>query len=177
MEQTSLYLIQEVKPFTPKIGTLVSMMNYVRHTTLQTVEGLTVEQLDYLHDENSNSIGALLRHMTAVEVAYQLRSFENRSFTDAEKEIWGAGMELGDLGRAKIKGHTLEEYVQTLSEVRAKTLEEFAKRDDAWLQEPLQLQNGICWNRYWMWFHVFEDEINHRGQMRWLRKRVPQLQV
>jgi hypothetical protein len=23
-----------------------------------------------------------------------------------------------------------------------------------------------------MWFHEFEDEINHRGQIRWLRKRI-----
>jgi hypothetical protein len=26
---------------------------------------------------------------------------------------------------------------------------------------------------HWAWFHVAEDEINHRGQMRWLRARLP----
>ena len=30
-------------------------------------------------------------------------------------------------------------------------------------------------NAHWAWFHVAEDEINHRGQMRWLRARLPQL--
>jgi hypothetical protein len=24
-----------------------------------------------------------------------------------------------------------------------------------------------------LWFHTAEDEINHRGQMRWLRARLP----
>ena len=28
-------------------------------------------------------------------------------------------------------------------------------------------------NNYFKWFHVFEDEINHRGQIRWLCKRLP----
>jgi hypothetical protein len=28
-------------------------------------------------------------------------------------------------------------------------------------------------NVHWAWFHAAEDEINHRGQIRWLRKRLP----
>jgi hypothetical protein len=27
-------------------------------------------------------------------------------------------------------------------------------------------------NAHWAWFHVAEDEINHRGQIRWLRARL-----
>lgn len=27
-------------------------------------------------------------------------------------------------------------------------------------------------NNNFMWFHVFEDALNHRGQIRWLRKRA-----
>lgn len=28
-------------------------------------------------------------------------------------------------------------------------------------------------NAHWAWFHVAEDEVNHRGQTRWLRARLP----
>jgi len=28
-------------------------------------------------------------------------------------------------------------------------------------------------NAHWAWFHQAEDEINHRGQIRWLRSRLP----
>jgi len=28
-------------------------------------------------------------------------------------------------------------------------------------------------NAHWAWFHVAEDEISHRGQIHWLRKRLP----
>lgn len=68
----NLYLITDIQGYTPQIGRLVSMMNYVRWTTLNEVEDLNVERA----------------------------------------------------------------------------------------------------NNYFKWFHVFEDELNHRGQIRWLRIRA-----
>ena len=43
------------------------MLTYARSTTLAAVEGLTLAELDNLHDPESNSIGALLAHIAAVE--------------------------------------------------------------------------------------------------------------
>lgn len=37
---------------------LVGMLTHARDTTLAAVAGLTVAQLDYLHDDTSNSICA-----------------------------------------------------------------------------------------------------------------------
>jgi len=62
MSKENLFLITEMPGFTPQIGRLVSMMNYVRSTTLSGVTGLSVGELDYQHDLQSNSIGALLSH-------------------------------------------------------------------------------------------------------------------
>ncbi len=47
MSTVRMYLISDIEGFTPQIGRLVSMMNYARLTTLNTVKGLTTEQLDY----------------------------------------------------------------------------------------------------------------------------------
>jgi hypothetical protein len=46
-----------------------------------------------------------------------------------------------------------------------------AARDDAWLERSVTPAPRI--NAHWAWFHVAEDEINHRGQIRWLRARLP----
>ena len=67
MTPTNLYLITDIDGYTPHVGRLVSMMNYVRWTTVAEVEDLKIEHLDYLHDAESNSIGALLMHIAAVE--------------------------------------------------------------------------------------------------------------
>ena len=64
------------------------MMNYVRHTTLSAVEGLTVNELDYLSDPESNSIGALLLHIAAAEAGYQAATYDKRELNDEEKHEW-----------------------------------------------------------------------------------------
>ena len=128
---------------------------------------------DYLHDPQSNTIGALLGHIAAVEVAYQVDTFEGRGLTPRERQEWGALLDLGERARREICGRPVAYYLHLLKDVRQKTLGEFAKRDDDWLYEKTPFWGGQPANNYFKWFHVFEDEINHRGQIRWLCKRLP----
>ncbi len=168
----SPYVIGGDPGFTPEIARLVSMMSYARQTTLADVAGLGVEQLDYLHDGDSNSIGALLMHLASVERWYQANTFENRDLDADEMLEWGAGLDLGAKARQEIRGHDLGFYRRKLDEVRGRTLEELGRRDDAWLDEQSPFWEGKPANNYFKWFHVFEDELNHRGQIRWLSKRA-----
>src|SRR5262245_24310314 len=172
MDENRLYLIGDVPGFAPQIGRLVSMMSYVRHTTLAAVEGLSIAQLDYLHDGESNSIGALLFHIAAVETWYQAATFFGRELDAAEMQEWGAALDLGPRARREIRSHDLDFYRSTLERVRAKTLEEFRRCDDEWLDHQTPFWKGLPANNSFKWFHVFEDELNHRGQIRWLRKRA-----
>ena len=166
-----MYGILPLPGYTPTIGRLVAMLSYARKTTLAAVDGLTREQLDHLHDARSNSIGALLAHIAAVERGYQLVTFDEREPTPAENEEWAAALKLGDLGRRDIRGQELPFYVDALRRTREATLAALAARDDAWLEAPVKIAPAI--NAHWAWFHVAEDEINHRGQIRWLRARLP----
>lgn len=147
------------------------MLTYARSTTLAAVEGLTMEELDYLHDAESNSIGALLAHITAVERSYQVLTFEERLLSPEENERLSTALKLGADGRRSLRRYALEHYVEELAEVRRITLDTLAARDDAWLELTVSQAPRI--NAHWAWFHVAEDEINHRGQIRWLRKRLP----
>jgi hypothetical protein len=148
------------------------MMTYARHTTLSDVEGLGVAELDYLHDGQSNSIGALLLHIASVETWYQATTFEGRDLNADEMREWGAALDLGEPARRHIRGHELAYYRARLHDVREKTLIELARREDGWLEEETPFWEGKPANNYFKWFHVFEDELNHRGQIRWLRKRA-----
>jgi uncharacterized damage-inducible protein DinB len=169
---TSPFLIQGLPGFTPQISNLVVMMNYARYTTLMAVQRLTPGQLDYLHDTQSNTIGGLLGHIAAVEVAYQADTFEGRGLTAEERRQWSTFLDLGEKARREVRGHPLEYYLQLLHDVRQKTLNEFAKRNDDWLYEQTAFWGGQAANNYFKWFHVLEDEINHRGQIRWISKRL-----
>jgi uncharacterized damage-inducible protein DinB len=168
------YLVKDIPGFTPHIGRLVSMMNYTRAATLHDVKDLSIEQLDCVPAGFGNSIGALLEHLAAVEFLYQARTFENRWIEDEDPELvpWLAGLDLGE--RAKeIVGHPLTHYLEQLQTIRNVTLEKFASLDDVWLHQEFAYNKTCKANHYWSWFHVFEDEINHRGQIRLIRKNLP----
>ncbi|WP_138493813.1 DinB family protein [Paenibacillus pinistramenti] len=145
---------------------------HARYTTINAVQGLSIEELDYLQDSQSNSIGALLLHLAAVEIGFQIEIFDNRQPNDKELKEWLAAYELGDKGRNEIRGNSLDYYLNKLEQVRARTLKEFGQKNDTWLYEEREW-SGLPSNHYFIWFHVFEDEINHRGQIRWLRQRLP----
>ena len=163
--------IEPLAGYAPTIGRLVGMLTYARQMTLLAVKDLTTDQLDHLQDEKSNSIGALLAHDAAVERVYQLLTFEERQPSDSEQAELAAGLELGDKGRKLLRGKPLGHYLEALAAIRQRTLEELATRDDAWLEQPMKRIPNM--NAHWAWFHVAEDEINHRGQIRWLRARLP----
>lgn len=153
------------------VGRLVGMLTYARSTTLAAVDGLTAGELDHLHDEKSNSIGALLAHIAAVERSYQVLTFEERLLSAQENEALSTALKLGADGRRLLRGQPLEHYLDELADARHTTLEALAARDDAWLDRSVS--NAPRINAHWAWFHVMEDEINHRGQIRWLRARLP----
>ncbi len=163
--------IEPLTGFTPQIGHLVSQMNYARRTTLKAVEGLTASELDYLPSKDGNSIGALLLHIAAVEKGFQIETFEGRCPNEEEIKEWGAAYSLGEEGRNKINGQPLEYYLTKLEEIRHRTLKEFESKTDDWLYENRPWAHHSS-NNYFIWFHVFEDEINHRGQIRVIRKML-----
>ncbi len=163
--------IEPIPGYAPAIGRLIGMLTYARSTTLAAVDGLSVGELDHLHDAESNSIGALLAHAVAVECSYQVLTFEDRNLSPEEDAQWSMALKLGEEGRRALRGQPLEHYLDALAAAREDTLKGLASRDDAWLDQSLSVAPVL--NVHWAWFHVAEDEINHRGQIRWLRARLP----
>jgi len=175
-EEAELYLVGPKKGYSPQIGTLVSMMAFMRWQVLSSVKGMSTKDLDFLLDEKANRIGALLLHLVAVEKFYQLNTFDGLGgdkIPEAWKEQWGPAMELGDPGRKKIQGNALDYYLNNLNETREKTLAEFRKRDDAWLMAVDKTWGWGPTNNYCKWFHVTEHEANHNGQIKMLKSRLP----
>jgi uncharacterized damage-inducible protein DinB len=157
--------------YAPAIGRLVAMLGAARATTVEAVEGLSVAELDHLHDAASNSIGALLAHVAAVEWWYQRLTFDGREPSATEEAPRLAALDLGPRARRELRGRPLGAYLAELEDVRAATLVALAARDDDWLERPLAARPEL--NPHGAWFHVAEDEISHRGQIRWLKARLP----
>jgi uncharacterized damage-inducible protein DinB len=168
------YLIGPVKGYTPQIGTLITMLNNLSNRVEMAVRMLNQEETDHLMDDKANRIGALVMHLAAAEAYYQVFTFENREFNEAEKKKWGTALDLGEEARQEFKGHDIEYYLNAYKEVRKKTIEELAKRNDEWLA---QLHPGADLNNYFCWFHVMEHQSSHLGQILLLKKRLPKREL
>jgi len=151
------------------------MLNWMRGVILASVQGLTTAELDHLVEPQANSIGALLLHLAATERHYQIHTFEGRAWGDWDEESrrrWGAASALGEEARRGLKGKQLSPYLDALSEMRAHTIEELRKRDDAWLMQVDRTWEWGPTNNYCKWFHVCEHESNHNGQIKWIKRRL-----
>ncbi|WP_252501766.1 DinB family protein [Sporosarcina sp. Marseille-Q4943] len=170
MENQGLFLIDQKDGLSLEFSKLASMMEYTRVTTLVEVRGLTVDQLDFLINDEANSIGMLLAHMVSIERAYQIETFEKRDFTEEDIQMLNPAIELGKAAREQIKGNPIEYYLEELEQTRIKTIDTFGTLPDSWLFEQAPYWGGQPMNNYFKWFHVFEDELNHRGQIRVIKK-------
>lgn len=92
-----------------------------------------------------------------------------------ENVLWSAALQPGAHGRDSSCGYPREHYLEELPGVRKATLDALATRDDAWLERTVAVAPGI--NAHRAWFHVVEDEVNHRSQIRWRRARLSQRQI
>ncbi len=66
--------------YSPQIGTLVSMLTWMRVTVLSSVKGMSQKDLDTLFDANANTIGSLLLHLPATETYYQQNTLEGKAW-------------------------------------------------------------------------------------------------
>ncbi|MBT2663418.1 DUF664 domain-containing protein [Bacillus sp. ISL-45] len=168
------YRISSVEGYTERIGELVSMLEHTRAITLKDISDLTQMDLDYLTDAESNSIGALLMHIASIEFVHQVITFEERDINSKELLKWQAALELGHHARETIWFNHLDFYLNELALVRERTLSQLKSYSDDWLFEERQWDNGVRHNYYYLWFHVLEDEISHRGQIRIIKRKLQQ---
>jgi hypothetical protein len=162
--------IGNVEGASPKIADMISMLEDLKDRVEETVKNMNQYEIDYLHDEKANRIGALVMHLAAAEKFYQVFTFENREFNEEEKKKWQTALNLDQSARDEFKGHNIQYYLDIYNEVRAKTISELKKRDDEWfgiVQMKYDISNQYCW------FHVMEHQSSHLGQILFLKKRIP----
>lgn len=163
--------IGPLEGYSQQIGTLITMLNNLKERIEYTVVDLSQAELDFIIDEEANSIGALLAHLIATEKLYQIITFEQRDPSGDEMSILNDAMELGDEGRKNLKGIDVKKYLEAFTEARLKTMELLKEKDDEWLAK---IPNGSSVSNFFSWFHVMEHQSSHLGQILLLKKRIPE---
>jgi len=154
--------------YSTQIGNLVAMLEDLKGRVTYSVSNLTIEETDFLLDEDANRVGAMILHLAATEKYYQVYTFENRGLNREERAQWDIAQNLGSAARNQLKGKPIGHYLDIWNEVRQETLRLLKTKDDAWLLARTHDNNM---NNHWAWYHVMEHQANHMGQIRLIIKR------
>lgn len=157
--------------YTTQVGVMVFMLEDLKARIDTMTKNLSVEEVDFLFDDEANRIGALILHLAAVEKSYQVYTFENRDFTKKEKNEWSTPEDLGKKARNELQNHPIDYYMDKWNEVRSETLRVLMTKDDVWLNSTM-VDHEITDN-YFCWFHVMEHQANHMGQIALILGRLP----
>lgn len=163
--------IEPTEGYSPQIGILVSMLENLKLRVTYNVQNLNQEETDFLMDEESNRIGALIMHLAATEKYYQVFTFSNRDFNPQErKQGFQKALDLGKPAQKEFKDKPIDYYLKIWDEVRNETLEILKTKDDEWLNSPVGKSQM---NNFYAWYHVMEHQANHMGQIALIVKRLP----
>ena len=138
-----------------------------RGRTKRMVEGLTVEQLDYLPPEFQNSIGTLLYHIALIEADYLCIDVLGR---DDYLPDLKAVLPLPDrdgFGRLSVvTGVSLDEHLSRLDLVRAQAISVFRELTREQLDTARELPEwGYTISPAWTLHHLMQHEAEHRGEI------------
>ena len=162
-------VIEPPKGYSTDIGNMVAMLQDLKARVTGSVSNLSLKETDFLLDEDSNRIGAMIFHLAATEKYYQVYTFENRDFNEAETAQWSTALSLGDAARLEIKDQPITYYLDIWDEVRTETLRLLRTKDDDWF--AAKAEGGVM-NHHFAWYHVMEHQANHMGQIRFILKRI-----
>jgi len=154
-------------PATLIISNLLGQMELTRNALLDYITGLDNRRLDIRPYPSCNSIGALLKHIAAVECWYSCITFEGRELNEKEKEKWYGAL-FNELDLQLISGNDIGYYLRLLNEVRQHTIDQLKAKDDTWLMSATRYRYDVAVNNYYCLYHVLEHENVHFGQIRML---------
>jgi len=150
---------------------LCSILEDARVTTIQSVENISTDELHWQYSEGWNTIGVLLAHCIALSHYFRVYFIGNKKFTQAEKEAYKPGLEMGKYIPELITQQPVNSYIEALQDALQQLCEAVKKlnKEDLYKKrEGFDKETGC--NLAWVLYHAAEDEIHHRGQILLLRK-------
>ncbi|WP_394748874.1 DinB family protein [Spongiimicrobium salis] len=161
--------LKSVEGYSPKIGVMVYMLEDLKDRITEQVKDLDQSQVDFLYDDNANSVGALIMHLVSTESYYQIATLEGRQWTKEELARLGVAGEINEKVKSILRGKPITYYLDLWDEVREKTLKGLKTKDDAWFSA--NMEEGL--NYHYIWYHVMEHSANHMGQIATIKNRLP----
>ncbi len=147
----------------PGVARMTWMMEDTRQLTLETLETMPAEWVDWMPPVGE-SVGTLLYHLAAVEADWLYEEILVTPFPPAAEDLLPYPMRTQSGNLQPVLGESLQTHLDRLSKVRAALLETLAQMDDADLRRVRALPLYDV-TPEWVLHHLMQHEAEHRGQI------------
>jgi uncharacterized damage-inducible protein DinB len=148
----------------PEIGRAIWALEEARKRTKAELTDLSSEMLDWTPGAGTNSIGALLYHIAAIELDWLFVEVRQEPFPEDLATLFEEDVadEHGLLTRAG--GQTMEAHLARLDAVRERLIETYRAMTLDDFRRPRSLEEYDV-TPEWVLFHLRDHETMHRGEL------------
>ncbi len=165
-------VLPEPEGMDPIIGGAVARLTETRRRTLADLEGMSTDDVDAPGADDSNSIGAILYHVAAIEMAWLAEEILSLDAWPPEVDHvlpFDVRDEAGLLWH--VRGETLDQHLERMRVTRDLLVRELAAMDVVEFRRVRVLADYDV-TPEWVAFHLTQHEAEHRSELGRLRAAV-----
>lgn len=169
-EHTTRSLTVEPLPgFEPTIGRWLWLLEDTRRETIEALDGLTSDALDWLPPQGANSIGTLLYHIALIEMDWlYTEALESQPWPEALKALFPLDARDAHERLSLARGETLNDHLRRLRLVRGALLDAFRGMALDEFRRPRHFPDYHV-TPEWVVEHLVQHEAEHCGHIQMLR--------
>ena len=156
--------------YEPEEGRWLWAMQDTREQTLNSLEGLSMTDLDAMPPGADNTIGVLLYHIALIEADWlYVEALDNRPVPPEVEALFPLAHRDEQCRLSAMRGLPLEDHLRRLATVRARLLEEFKGMTAEDFRRPRHFPGQYDVTPEWVLHHLIQHETEHRGHIQTLR--------
>lgn len=165
-----MQILEPLLDYEPLVGSWLSAFQDVRQRTLDTLEGLKPELIDWCPPWRGNTVSALLYHLAAIEADWLFTDIlEKSKFPPQIDELFPSDVHDADGNLTSVPGTSLELHIQRLADMREYFMNEMRAINDRDFRRARKFPEYRV-TPEWVIYHLMQHEAEHRGQIMDLRE-------
>jgi len=156
----------------PEVGRWLGAFQDCRRRTLEQLEGLTADMIDWMPAEDGqgnpprydSSIGTILYHIADIEADWLYAEVLVQDFPQEVADLFAYATRDADGHLTQVTGVSLEEHFNRLETVRGLLLDVYQQMDVADFRQPRSLPSYDV-TPEWVLHHLMQHEAEHRSMM------------
>lgn len=164
------YLLFPLDGYNPYIGAWLWALQDTRRRTLNALEGLDDETINWTATRGMNSISTLLYHIAAVEMSWLYEDIlEGAELPPDILALMQYDVRDNEGVLAPVTSETLETHLDRLQHCRQHLLSIFTGMSREDFRRPRKVEDYMV-TPEWVFHHLIQHEAEHRGQIGEIRK-------